>query len=180
MSLKRNLIVGIVLTAATAVGVVTTVSAPESTDPSSATDSNNDACGYQWAYHDAPELTALFNDSVQALNPDATGRVDYFGEDCVYPDGTSTFGVMETDFHVQLQVDDLNQEDEFGNWMAQVMEIVTNIPREELAGRYGFVEFSFVKSDTEQVTFRVPIQQYMDEADGKSGSELFKMFASSP
>jgi hypothetical protein len=84
---------------------------------------------------------------------------------------------METDFHVNLPVDDLANEEALGNAMAQVLPIIVNIPREEIQGKYGFVEFWFEKNETEHVVVRVPIQKYIDEAQGKTGTELFRMFS---
>ena len=189
--------VGILITAATATAVLTTVSnpgveAPITADTVSIFDSGvteeagvspspQGNCGYQWASHDAPELTKSFDADVKALNPEASARAEYFGEDCVYTDGTSTFGAMETDFYVRLPVEDLSKEEEFGNWISQVMEYVTQIPREDLQGpNYGFVEFWFEKSEAEHIAFRVPIQQYLDEAQSLTGVELFRKFNTPP
>ncbi len=135
-----------------------------------------EGCGYMWAYHDAPELTEKINAAVRSLNPDAGARAELFGEDCVYADGHSTFGAMETDFHIQLSVDDLTDEEAFGNFVAQVMPVIIQIPREEIQGNYGFVEFLFTKSEMERIIFRVPIDKYINEAGGKSGAELFRFF----
>ncbi|MFM8876525.1 MAG: hypothetical protein ACKOGC_10705, partial [Anaerolineae bacterium] len=118
--------------------------------------------------------------SVKDLNANGSGRVELFGEDCIYTDGTSTFLPMETDFYVRLQVEDLNNEEVFGDWIAQVMELVLQIPRDQLSGKYGFVEFWFEKSETEHLTLRLPIQRYIDESQGKSGAELFQMFSPQP
>jgi len=157
--------------------VLETESPPPQTEPPA---SQGQECGYQWAYHNAPELTNAFDADIKELNANASGRVEFFGEDCIRADGTSTFLPMETDFYVRLQVDDLSKEAEFGDWLAKVMEIVLQIPQEQLSGKYGFVEFWFEKSETEHRTFRVPIQQYIDEAQGKSGAELFQMFSPQP
>jgi len=193
--------IGIALTAAAAFATIQTVSntseavvsqtaetilstASETESPLPQTElpaSQGQECGYQWAYHNAPELTEAFDAELKELNANANGRVEFFGEDCVHADGTSTFLPMETDFYVHLQVDDLNnKEAEFGDWLAQVMEIVLQIPQEQLSGKYGFIEFWFEKSEAEYLTFRVPIQQYVDDAQGKSGAELFQMFSSQP
>jgi len=136
----------------------------------------SDGCAYTWAYHDAPELTQKFDAAVRNINTNASVGAEFFGEDCVYTDGHSTFGTMETDFHVRLLTDDLNNEEALGNWMAQFLQIISQTPREEIPGNYGFVEFTFEKSDTEHLVVRVPIQKYIDEAQGKTGAELFHMF----
>lgn len=133
-----------------------------------------------WAYHDSPDLTEKINTTVRDLNPDASARAELFGEDCIYADGSATFGAMETDFYVQFPVDDITDEEAFGNWMAQVMLFVLQIPDEEVEGNYGFVEFLFVKSETERIIFRVPIATYVTEAKEKSGAELFRFFYTPP
>lgn len=129
-----------------------------------------------WATHDALELTKKVDAAIRALNEQASARANLFGEDCIYSDGQSTFSVMETDFYVQLPVDNLTDEEAFGNWMAQVLPLIVQIPKDEIQGNYGFVEFSFIKSDTERIIFRVPISTYISEAKEKSGTELFQFF----
>ena len=139
-----------------------------------------EGCAYVWAYHDAPELTEKLDAAVGALNEQAGAHASLFGEDCIYADGQSTFGAMETDFYVRLPVDDLTAEAAFGNWMAQVLPIITQIPREQIQGNYGFVEFWFEKNEAEQIILRVPIQRYLDEAQDKTGADLFLMFENPP
>jgi hypothetical protein len=185
--------IGAVLTAATAFAAYQSVSAPPPTveteppttaeAPASETEAAPDTslptepCGYQWAYQDDPGLTEELDTAVKALNPSASARVQAFGENCVRADGASTFGAMETDFYIRLPVEDLSNEEQFGNWVKQVLDIVTQIPRDKLQGpNYGFVEFTFEKSEAEQIIFRAPIQQYLNEAQGKSGAELFNLF----
>ena len=183
MKRAGKIAIGVALTTAVAVfGALQTVSAPanEAVTSPPASSTPQGPCGFMWASKDAPELTASFDDAVKALNSEATGRAELFGEDCVYADGSATFGVMETDFFVRLPVSDLGKEEEFGNWVAQVMQIVTQIPRETLPGNYGFVEFTFEKNSAERIVFRVPIQQYISDAQGKSGAELFRQFYSPP
>ncbi len=64
--------------------------------------------------------------------------------------------------------------------MAQVLPLIVQIPEEEIQGNYGFVEFSFIKSETERIIFRVPIFTYIAEAEEKSGAELFRFFYTPP
>lgn len=196
MKHRRNWIIGAALSAATAVIALQTVSAPQQDLPLTPplTDSPTtteevlptdtpavQGCAYSWAYHDAPELTQTLDIKIKEINPDAIATVTQFGEDCLKTDGNVTFGVMETDFTVRLPVDDLTKEEELGNWVAQVMQVVIAIPREEIPGpNYGFVEFWFEKNETEHIAFRVPIQEYLATAQDKSGAELFQMFYAPP
>lgn len=184
--------IGAALTAAAAFAAYQSSSAPGAvapteefvesvvvSEPAVVTESpiSDQPCGYQWATEDMPELTAEIDVAVKRLNPEASARAQAFGENCVRADGSSTFGAMETDFYVTLPTDDLTKEEDFGNWISQVMGVAIEIPRERLQGpNYGFVEFTFEQSEAERVILRVPIQRYLDEARGKSGAELFRMF----
>jgi len=135
-------------------------------------------CGYQWAYKDLPELTEQFDQAVKTLSSNSNSHATAFGENCIAPDGQVVkFLAMETDFYVSLSVADLNDHEAFGNWIAQVMQVVNSFPPDMLAGpNPGFVEFRFEKSTSESIGVRVPIRQYNETVNGKTGEELFRMF----
>ena len=133
-------------------------------------------CAYMWATHNADELSAKIDEEIRIIDPAASGNASYYGEDCVYADGHSTFSAMETDFYVRIPVDNLTNEEAFGDWISQVMKIVIAFPREQIQGKYGFVEFWFEKSEGEHVIVRVPIQKYIDGTHGITGAALFRMF----
>jgi hypothetical protein len=185
MKRNRKLIVGVILTAAAGFfmlqndpspAINSVAQTPGITETVTSESSFVEPCAYVWAHHDAPELTLKVDAAARAINSAASAIAGLFGEDCVYADGHSTFGVMETDFYVHYPTDDLTNEEAFGDWMAKLLAIITEIPREEIQGRYGFVEFWFEKNDAEHLIVRVPIQQYIDEAENKAGAELFRMF----
>jgi hypothetical protein len=178
MKHKRNWLIGIALSATAGFLALQSVNAPTNESQIIPTEP---FCAYTWATQDAPELTEKFDNAVKALNPEATATAYFFGENCNYTDGTPPkFGAMETDFTVRLPVDDLSDEEAFGDWVAQVMQVTLQLPEEEIQGKYGFVEFWFEKSEAEHITFRVPISQYQTEAQGKTGAELFRMYYNQP
>lgn len=187
MKHKRNWIIGLVLSVIAALIALQNAAAPtqEDTVPDSVITETieisiptYEGCAFVWAYHDAPELTDKVDIAVRALDEQSSAYASRFGEDCLYADGSSTFSVMETDFYVHLSVEDLTTEEIFGDWMAQVLGFITQIPREEIQGNYGFVEFWFEKNDAEHIILRVPIQNYLNEAQDKTGTELFQMYYS--
>jgi hypothetical protein len=193
MSRKRRLAVAAAISTAAGFLILQTVTAPAPNsapavvaseaviiEPPAAEESTPEQCAYVWTYRDAPDLSQKLDAAVKALHPNASGRAQFFGEDCVYADGRSTFGAMETDFYIRIPAGDLTDEETLGNRMAQVMPLAAEIPREEIQGNYGFVEFWFEKTDAERVIVRVSIQKYMDEARDKTGAELFLMFADTP
>ena len=187
MKQKRNLVIAVILS--TAAGVFTLQNvfapAPEIMPPSPVIETLTETalsgpCAYTWAYHDAPKLTESLNAVLQEINRDASVNVQLYGEDCVYADGRSTFGVMETDFYISLPVEDLENKDMFGNWMGQVLPLITQIPREEIQGKFGFVEFWFEHAGQKLMMARVPVQEYLDKGQGKTGTELLQMFSNTP
>jgi len=131
-------------------------------------------CGYQWAYKDLPELSADFQKSIQALQPEAQASAFAFGEDCIYADGTSTFLAMETDFNITVQANDLSNEAELGEWIVKVMQVVENIPKESIVGpRPGRVSIRF-QAGNDQKFVNFYIDQYLALRPGLSNAEIYQ------
>ena len=131
-------------------------------------------CGYQWAYKDLPELSADFQKSIQALQPEAQASAFAFGEDCVYADGSATFLAMETDFNITLKVTDSASEAELGEWIVKVMQLILNIPKDMIVGpRPGRVGIAFqAGSSQKSVTFY--LDQYQALPLGLSSAEIYQ------
>ncbi len=135
-------------------------------------------CAYTWAYQDHPSLTEQLTTSLQTFIPDAETLVQNFGEDCTYPDGQKVFTPLETDFYVRFHVKDLKDEEALGNWILQIMPRVFRLPRDQVQGSHlGFVEITFIHSETDKLVVRVPVQQYQEQAGGRTGKNLFRLFA---
>ncbi len=186
MNKKRNWILALILSATAGFfalqnGTAPTNNAPTATGTAIAIETTTftpgyEGCSFVWAYHDDPELTEKIDAAIRALDPLATANVSLFGEDCVYANGHSTFSTMETDFYVRLPVEDLTNHEAFGNWMKQVLDTILQIPRGEIKGNDGFVDFRFTKSETENLIVHVSIAQYRSEALGMTGADLFQLF----
>jgi hypothetical protein len=132
-------------------------------------------CGYQWAYQDLPELSSSFQGSVQALQPEAQANAFAFGENCVRSDGTIvSFSAMETDFNITLQVTDLANENDLGEWIVKVMQVIESIPQDQIVGpQPGRVSITF-QSGSDQKVINFYINQYQGLPSGLSNSEIFQ------
>ena len=132
-------------------------------------------CGYQWAQQDLPELSSRFQQSVQALQPGAQANAFAFGENCVLADGSiAGFSAMETDFNITLQVSDLTNESELGEWIVKVMQVIQNIPPDQIAGpRPGRVSFTF-QSSSDQKIVNFYIDRFQALPSGLSNAEIFQ------
>jgi hypothetical protein len=137
-------------------------------------------CGYQWAYQDLPELSAEFQQTIQGLQPEAQAKAFAFGEDCVHADGTTkTFIPMETDFNITLQVSDLSDENALGEWIVKIMQVVENIPPDQIVGpRPGRVSIIF-QASTDQKDVNFYINQYQDLPSGLSNAEIYQALLTS-
>lgn len=137
--------------------------------------SNPESCAYQWAYQDLPELSADFLRSLQELQPEAQGNAFAFGENCIGQDGSVIrFLPMETDFNITLQVSDLANESELGEWIVKVMQVIENVPPDQILGpRPGRVTMTF-QSGGEQNVLSFYIDQYRALPAGLTDAEIFQ------
>ena len=139
-----------------------------------ASSSGNGNCAYQWAQKDLPELSGEFQQALQELQPEAQASAFAFGEDCVYADGHAVFSAMETDFNVTIQISDLSNEADLGEWIVKVMQVIENIPPEKIEGpRPGRVSLEF-RSGSEQKFVNFYIDRYQALPAGLSNAEIYQ------
>lgn len=131
-------------------------------------------CYYVWAYKPLPDLSAQIQESIRQIQPTAEANAQAYGENCVYEDGHADFSAMETDFSVSMQVDDLNNADDLGNWIKQTMTVIDRIPPDQLAGpQPGRVTLLFKSSaDQRYVSFSIP--DYHKLSPGLSNADLLQ------
>ena len=135
-------------------------------------------CAYQWAQQALPGVSDQFLQSMQALQPEAQGYAFVFGENCVHADGSATFLPMETDFNVTLQASDLSDETALGEWIVKTMQVIENIPPDQIVGpRPGRVGIIFESNGQRQgVSFY--IDQYKAFPSGLSPAEIYQALKS--
>ena len=138
------------------------------------------SCGYQWAYQDLPELSSSFQQSLQTLQPEAQANAFAFGENCIRADGSvASFTAMETDFNVTLQVADIANDAALGEWIVNIMKIVTAIPPEQIIGpRPGRVSVIFQSGD-QQTGVNFYIDQFQKLSSDLSPAEIFQALQAS-
>ena len=136
---------------------------------------NPQDCGYQWANQDLPELSSSFQESIQALQPEAQANAFAFGENCIRSDGSiAGFSAMETDFNITLRVSDLTNESDLGEWIVKVMQVIANIPPDKIVGpRPGRVSIVF-QSNGDQKAVNFYVNQYQELPTGLSNSEIYQ------
>jgi hypothetical protein len=136
---------------------------------------NTQDCGYQWANQDLPELSSSFQESIQALQLEARANAYAFGENCILSDGSiAGFSAMETDFNITLQVNDLTNESDLGEWIVKVMQLILNIPQDQIVGpQPGHVSITF-QANADQRVVNFYVNQYQALPAGLSSSEIYQ------
>ncbi|MGA7193736.1 MAG: hypothetical protein WBW94_08905, partial [Anaerolineales bacterium] len=110
-------------------------------------------CAFVEATQNLPDLSTQIDAAIKQLQPDASGRAEALGENCVYASsGQSTFSAMETDFYFTIDVQDLKDDNELGTWIVNVMKIINALPPDSISGHQaGFVEFTFQTPDDQKI-----------------------------
>jgi len=146
--------------------------------PATVTPSQEDAsidCAFAWARQSLPGLSGDFEKALQELQPEASGYAEAYGENCLNSQGEAVrFLPMETDFHVTVLVIDLDDKQSLGEWIEQVLEVVSGFPVEETPGpQPGYVGITFDAGEEEtQLWFSQQVAQAALES-GLRGEELF-------
>jgi len=138
-------------------------------------------CAYVEAYQSLSGLTAQVDQAIKQIQPDASGRAEAYGENCVYASsGQATFSAMETDFYFTIPVKDLKDDNELGTWIINTMKIVEALPASSSAGpQAGFVEFTF-KTKDDQKNLRVQIGNYESLPANINANEIIPTLFPSP
>ena len=85
-----------------------------------------------------------------------------------------SFSAMETDFNVTLQVSDVSNESDLGEWIVKVMQVIESIPKERIVGpQPGRVSLTFQSSSAQKV-INFYINQYQALDPGLSNSEIYQ------
>lgn len=137
-------------------------------------------CYYTWANQALPDISKQVDDAIKLIQPEASGRAEAYGENCVYADGHSDFSAMETDFYIIFNVKDLKDSKVLGNWAIDIMAALKPFPRGVVpGGQNGFVEITF-KSGDDQKILRIDIDKFKGLPAGTSGSDVLKYLSSNP
>jgi hypothetical protein len=159
--------------------VIVTLSTPHIDQPPDGniptTVPNPQDCGYQWANQDLPELSSSFQTAIQALQPEAQANAYAFGENCLRADGSiAGFGAMETDFNVTLNVNDLTNTSDLGSWIVKVMQVIEDIPPEQIVGpQPGRVSMIFQSNDDQKIV-NFYMNQYQALSSGLNNAEIYQ------
>jgi hypothetical protein len=100
-----------------------------------------------------------------------------FGEECRAESAAVTFLAMEADFRILVAVESLEDEEYLGNAIIGAMTAIESLPADEIPGpRPGRVDFEFRATDGQSLRLNIEIARFRLEADGLTGSALYRLF----
>jgi hypothetical protein len=86
---------------------------------------------------------------------------------------------METDFNVTIPVGDLSDEAALGEWIVKIMQVIENIPPDQIIGPNPGRVSIFFESNGQQQSVTFYINQYQALAPGLSPEEIYQNLKSS-
>lgn len=109
-------------------------------------------CAYVWDTMPLPEETAEIQ---VAFQRNGLGRAEVwataYGERCVNVETKTTVGgflIVQTDFHVRMQIQDIADEDALGRLVADMTRTVLSLPEGTFPGKQkGYVSAAFIQED---------------------------------
>ena len=132
-------------------------------------------CGFMWASNPLPELSGDFDKALKQVQPQASGYAEAYGENCIDNEGNVVrFLTKETDFHITLKVNNLEDKQTLGELSEQVLAVVATYSPEETPGpQSGYVGITF-EAPTDKIRLWF-IQKDGESAikNGLQGAELF-------
>jgi hypothetical protein len=123
-------------------------------------------CGFMWASNPLPELSGDFDKALKEVQPQASGYAEAYGENCIDNEGNVVrFLTMETDFHVTIKVNDLQDRQVLGKLIEQVLAVVAKYPPEDTPGlQPGYVGITFESPSDE-------LRLWFTQTDGETAIE---------
>jgi hypothetical protein len=132
-------------------------------------------CAFIWAKKPLPNLSESFDQTLKEALPNAGGYAEAYGENCVTETGEiARFLAMETDFHITLSVEDLEDQQMLGNLIEDVMTVLSAFPTEDIPGpQPGYIGLTF---ETPNDSIRLWIMRTDIEAALERGLQGEKLF----
>ena len=132
-------------------------------------------CAFVWANEPLPKLSDDLDEVLKGFQAGAEGYAQAYGENCVTNEGEVVrFLAMETDYHITLMVEDIDDKQALGELIEGVMEVLAEFPTEETPGpQPGYIGIIF---ETYNDSFRLWVMRTKIETamrDGLQGEELF-------
>lgn len=134
-------------------------------------------CAYVWSNRSLPEVTSQLNQAFRTSGlAEVEGEATAYGEDCFDSETNQVvqFLAVQTDFFVSVQVDQIEDPQELGEWVEKIMRVLRDFPPGQVPGlNPGYVGMTFTAgSQTANLWFRrSEADQLLQE--GLRGSSLY-------
>src|SRR3990172_3945660 len=109
-------------------------------------------CGWVWDTQALPDLSADVQSALEAAGlMGVSAYAEAYGEDCLNASGeVDHFAVMETDFHITLQVAAIYDTELLGASLEQILVVLDSFPPESTPGpQAGYIGITFQAGNEE-------------------------------
>jgi hypothetical protein len=138
-------------------------------------DSADTECGYAWASEPLVDLSKEFGDALKKAQLEATGYAEAYGENCLNNQGEVVrFLAMETDFHVTLKVEKLEDKEALGELTEQALAVIARFPVNNTPGpQPGYIGITFSAPGDELRLWFTQADAKVALENGLHGEKLF-------
>jgi hypothetical protein len=144
---------------------------------------SQDACGFQWASQPLPELSAAVQSLLQKASlPVEAASAEAYGENCLYANGeVAYFAAMQTDYHLTLQVQSLQDEQTLGDLLYTAIQVLRQIPPQVTPGENpGLISVTLqAGQETQHFQFKEDFAARLQE-EGQSGAAFYQALQNPP
>lgn len=132
-------------------------------------------CAFMWANGPLPDLSKEFDQNLKESLPNAEGYAEAYGENCITETGEiARFLAMETDYHVTLTVDDLDDKQTLGSLIEEIMGVLSEFPPENTPGpQPGYIGIIFEAPDDSIRLWFMRTDVEIALENGLQGEDLF-------
>lgn len=140
-------------------------------------------CAYVWGSQELPDVARAVEESMRdvGLPEDIEVNASASGENCIDPETGSSvrFLAMQTDFTISIPVDSVDNDQELGEWIEEMLPVFSRFPSGEVPGpSLGRVQIRFLgKSAEKSLSFPLENGQALLR-DGLRGSALYRALES--
>lgn len=135
-------------------------------------------CAFTWATQPLPEVSEKVQTAMDKAGlKDITVRAEAYGENCVdaQTNEVVSFGALETDLHMSVEVADLADEVALGNLAERILVVLDGFPPGSTPGpEPGYIGIHFTQGDQELNLWFLAQDGKAARGEGLHGRELFE------
>jgi hypothetical protein len=137
-------------------------------------------CYFNWDTQSLPDLSTTVQSAMEATGlKEMTVSAEAYGEDCIdaQTNKVVSFSAMETDYRIQMTVDNLTDRERLGSLLEQILVVLDGFPTGTTPGpQPGYIGISFQAGTEELNLWFLKQDGESARAEGLHGAALLDKF----